>query len=90
MSTLTIRMPDDKVERLKALAQSRGTSMNKLFEEWATQALAACDVERRFRLLAAEGNIEAALRVLDRLHTKTREAYGGAKGAGTPMIWARP
>ncbi len=74
MSTLTIRLPDDKAERLKALAQSRGTSMNKLFEEWATQALAAWDVERRFRLLAAEGDVGTALRVLDRLDTKTREA----------------
>ena len=74
MSTLTIRMPDDKAERLKALAKSRGTSMNKLFEEWATQALTAWDVERRFRLLAAEGDVEAALRILDRLDAKTRGA----------------
>ena len=32
MSTLTIRLPDDTVERLKALARSRGLSMNKLVE----------------------------------------------------------
>lgn len=67
MSTLTIRMPDDKAERLKALARSRGVSMNKLFEEWAAQALAEWDVERRFRAMAAKGDARAALRVLDRL-----------------------
>ena len=48
--------------------------MNKLVEEWATQALAAWDVERRFRLLAAEGDVRAALRVLGRLDAKTGEA----------------
>ena len=74
MSTLTIRMSDDKAERLKALAQSRGTSMNKLFEEWATQALAAWDVERRFRLLAAQGDVQEALRVLDRLDGQNGKA----------------
>ena len=78
MSTLTIRMPDDTAERLKALAKSRGTSMNKLFEEWATQALTAWDVERRFRLLAAEGDVETARRILDRLDAKTR---GGRKAS---------
>ncbi|MHB8253525.1 MAG: ribbon-helix-helix protein, CopG family [Acidiferrobacter sp.] len=70
MSTLTIRMPDDKTERLKTLAKSRGISVNKMFEEWATQALTERDVELRFRLLAAQGDPQAALRVLDRLDAK--------------------
>lgn len=70
MSTLTIRMPDDKAQRLKALARDRGVSVNKLFEEWATQALAERDVELRFRLLAAQGDPQDALRVLDRLDTE--------------------
>ena len=70
MSTLTIRMPDDKAERLKALAKSRGVSVNKLFEEWATQALTERDVELRFRLLAAQGDPLKALHVLDRLDTE--------------------
>ena len=34
MSTLTIRLPDAKHERLKTLACSRGVSVNKLVEEW--------------------------------------------------------
>ncbi len=33
MSTLTIRLPDTKHERLKACARTRGASVNKLVEE---------------------------------------------------------
>ena len=36
MSTLTIRLPDDKHERLKALAEARKISVNKLIDELAT------------------------------------------------------
>ena len=41
MSTLTIRLPDDTAERLKALARSRGLSTNKLVEQLSAHALAA-------------------------------------------------
>ncbi|SDF42809.1 Ribbon-helix-helix protein, copG family [Limimonas halophila] len=67
MSTLTIRLPDDTAARLKALAQSRGISVNKLFEELSTQAITAWDVENRFRAMASQGDRDAALAVLDRL-----------------------
>jgi len=67
MSTLTIRLPDDTVERLKSLAQSRGVSMNKLVQEWSIQALSAWDTENHFRALAATGDVQQALAVLDRL-----------------------
>lgn len=40
MSTLTLRLPDTKHERLKAFARKRGVSVNKLVEEPATVALA--------------------------------------------------
>ena len=40
MSTLAIRLPDDKHERLKALAKSNSISINKLMDELATVALA--------------------------------------------------
>ncbi len=36
MATLTIRLPDDKHGRLKALAQHRKVSINKLIEELST------------------------------------------------------
>ena len=67
MSTLTIRIPDDKHERLKALAKRRRMSVNKLIEELSTQALAEFDMENRFRLLAARGSRERGLALLDRL-----------------------
>jgi len=35
MSALTLRLPDDKHERLRALAQSRGTSVNRLLDKAA-------------------------------------------------------
>jgi predicted HicB family RNase H-like nuclease len=43
MSTLTIRMPDDKHQRLKQLAESKGISVNKLIEELSTIALTEFD-----------------------------------------------
>lgn len=67
MSTLTIRLPDDTAARLKALARSRGLSMNKLIEELTAQALAAWDTENHFRALAATGDVRQALDILDRL-----------------------
>ncbi len=67
MSTLTIRLPDDTAERLKALARSRGISMNKLVETLSAQALAAWDTENHFRTLAATGDVRQALAILDRL-----------------------
>ncbi|MGJ8629485.1 MAG: toxin-antitoxin system HicB family antitoxin [Glaciecola sp.] len=54
MSTLTIRLPDDKHERLKALAAHRKITMNRLIDELSTQALAEFDSETRFRLLASK------------------------------------
>ncbi|MBE9550043.1 MAG: toxin-antitoxin system HicB family antitoxin [Proteobacteria bacterium] len=67
MATLTIRMPDDKHCRLKALAQHRHISVNKLVEELSTQAIAEFDSEVRFRTLAAMGNKGAGLKLLDKI-----------------------
>jgi predicted transcriptional regulator len=67
MATLTIRLPDDKHNRLKALAERRNISLNKLFEELSTQALAEFDTEVRFRTLAAQGQIARGLEILDKL-----------------------
>ena len=73
MSTLTIRLPDEQHERLKALASSRGTSLNKLFEEFSTKALAEFEAETRFRLRAARGDRKRGVEILDeldRLHSE--------------------
>jgi hypothetical protein len=52
MSTLTIRMPEDKHARLRSLARARGVSVNKLIDELATVALTQHDAEARFKMLA--------------------------------------
>lgn len=67
MATLTVRLPDDKHSRLKQLAQARGVSLNKLIEELSTVALAEFDAYTRFKVLAANGNPEEGLRLLDQL-----------------------
>ncbi|MEQ1707788.1 MAG: toxin-antitoxin system HicB family antitoxin [Terricaulis sp.] len=67
MSTLTIRLPEDQHERLRALAAHRGISLNKLFEEFSTRAVAEFDVELRFRARAARGDPERGLAVLDKI-----------------------
>ena len=40
MSAFTIRLADDKYQRLKALSAHRGTSVNRLIDEMATMMLA--------------------------------------------------
>jgi predicted transcriptional regulator len=70
VSTLTIRLPPEKYERLKQLARARDVSMNKLVEELATVALAEFDAEVRFRTMAARADPEAALRILDALDAR--------------------
>ncbi len=73
MATLTVRLPDDKHERLKALAAHKKISVNKLVEELSTQALAEFDSEIRFRALAAKGNRKKGLALLDQLDTHFKE-----------------
>ena len=73
MATMTIRIPDDKHSRLKALARHRHVSVNKLVEELSTQALAEFDSEVRFRALAARGDTSKGMKLLDRLDTHFSE-----------------
>ncbi len=67
MSTLTIRLPDDKHLRLRKLAKHRAISVNKLIEELATISIAEFDAETRFRALAARGSAKKGLALLDKL-----------------------
>jgi predicted transcriptional regulator len=67
MSTLTIRLPDDKHERLKALARSNAISVKKPMGELATVALANVDPRVRFETRAGRGSPERALKLLDKL-----------------------
>jgi hypothetical protein len=67
MSTLTIRLPDDKHARLRQLAKHRDISINKLVEEFATISIAEFDAETRFRALSARGSTQNGLALLDKL-----------------------
>lgn len=55
MSALTLRLLDEKHNRLKTLARQRGTSVNRLMEEMVTLMLAEFDAETRFAVRAARG-----------------------------------
>ncbi len=67
MSTLTIRLPDDKHERPKALARSNAISVNTLMDALATVALANFHARVRFETRAARGNPVRALKLLSKL-----------------------
>ena len=67
MSTLTIRILEDKHARLRSLAKVQGVRINKLIDELATIALSQHDTETRFRTLAARGSKAKGLALLDKL-----------------------
>lgn len=71
MATLTIRLPDDKHNRLKELALPRGMSVNKLVEELSTIALTEFDAYTRFKAMTAMGNAEEGLALLNKLNDLT-------------------
>jgi len=55
MSALTLRLPDEKYQRLKDMARQRGQSVNRLLDEVTTLLLAEYDAETRFMLRAKRG-----------------------------------
>ncbi len=87
MATLTIRMPDDKANRLKILARSRGISVNKLIEEWATMGIAEFDSYASFLARSTRGSRESALAAMRELenrdHERKRERRSGDERRGT-------
>ena len=73
MSTITLRIPDTKYERLKKYAKSKQVSINKLFDEFATIALTQYDAKTRFEIFSSRGDTKRGLELLDKLdenHTK--------------------
>ena len=68
MTALTVRLPDEKHRRLKALAKSRGTPLNRLIDEMTTLMLAEFDAETRFNVRAAcgAGKTARGLELLDK------------------------
>jgi predicted transcriptional regulator len=69
MSVVTLRIPDEKHMRLKQLAASRNTSVNRLLDELATILLVQNDVAVQFRAAAEKGDPARGLALLDKLDT---------------------
>ena len=67
MGTVTLRLPDDKHERLRLLAKQRHMSVNKLMDELATIAIVQFDSETHFKAQVAKGDITKGVAVLDKL-----------------------
>jgi hypothetical protein len=66
MTAPTLNVPNEKLRRLKMVAQARGTSVDRLFDEMSTVLLAEADAETRFRLRAERvaGREERGLELL--------------------------
>ena len=67
MGVITVRLPDDTHQRVKALAAYRNTSINKLYEEFTIMALTEFDAENRFKILASRGDKKRGLELLGKL-----------------------
>jgi predicted DNA-binding protein len=55
MGALSLRLPDHKHERLRALAKSKGVSINNLLDEVTTLILAEFDLKTQFEIRAQRG-----------------------------------
>ena len=75
MSALPIRLSDEKYQRLKALSQHRGTSINRLVDEMATMMLAEFDLETRFaiRVARGQGREHHGLALLEKARTDAQD-----------------
>jgi predicted DNA-binding ribbon-helix-helix protein len=67
MVVTTIHLPEDKHNRLKAIADQRSISLNQLLEEFATIAITEQEGYARFQMRAKRGNINDAIQILDTL-----------------------
>jgi len=59
MSALTLRLPDQKHQRIKELAKSKGVSVNHLLDEVTTLILAEFDLKTQFEIRAQRGRDKA-------------------------------
>lgn len=67
MSVVTVRLPGDQHQRLEAMAQARGISLNKLFEQLIAQALTENDVALQYQRLATTSSPAKGLEILNKL-----------------------
>ena len=68
MKTVKINIPNSKHERLEQYAKEQGVSLNRLFDKFATVALAQFDAKTRFTLMAAKGDTKRGIELLDKLN----------------------
>lgn len=66
MTAMTFRLPENKHARLKAMANARGVSVNKILDEAVTLMLAEYDAETRFKMRASKGDVVKGLALLDK------------------------
>jgi len=55
MTALVLNLPDEKLRRLEMVAQARGISVARLFDEMSGALLAEANAETGFRLRAERG-----------------------------------
>ena len=67
MSTLTLRLTDQKHARLRELAALQGVSMNHLIDELTTAAFPQHATEQRFRRRTNAGSVQKGLKLLAKL-----------------------
>ncbi|MFK5969315.1 MAG: toxin-antitoxin system HicB family antitoxin [Candidatus Marithrix sp.] len=58
---------NEKHDRLKEYTKTKHQSLNKLFDELATVALAQFDAQTRFKMMASKGDKEIGLELLNKL-----------------------
>ncbi len=66
MTAMTLRLTDEKHTRLKAMASSRGVSVNKVLDEAVTLMLAEFDTKMRFQIRANRGDVNKGLALLEK------------------------
>ncbi|MGK7939607.1 MAG: toxin-antitoxin system HicB family antitoxin [Crocosphaera sp.] len=77
MTTIKINFPEEKHLKLQSLAETKGVSVNQLIQEVTTLLIEEFEVEKRFRKVASQGNIEEGLQLLDKLDKLTEKSELG-------------
>lgn len=74
MSTVTVRLPEQKRLRLQQLARARGITVNQLLNQLASEAIDELDAEGNFRARALQGSAARGIATLDLLDRHFQKA----------------
>jgi predicted DNA-binding protein len=68
MTALTLRLTEEKYQRLKRLAKNKGMTINKLLDEMTTLMLTEVDLETRYlaRVERGKNKTERGLELLEK------------------------